>query len=226
MIPTIVLTNNRHLPLLRGFSYLWNKYAGEKPVTIFGFDAPGFKLPDNFVFHSLGEQLPVQQWSKGLRQAIEVLGQKSFILLLEDFWFYDRVNWQLINLVSKMMDDTILRIDLSGNRASYTKFARNIGQINEYDIIETGPKAPYQMSYQAGIWHSQNLLNILRDDENPWESEINGSNRVRNLRIIGTHPAAMYYQPVWRTKKKSWQLSRIKTDDIKVIKINRWCDGI
>jgi hypothetical protein len=225
----MLLANDHHLPLLRGFAYLWNKYAGEKPVTIFGFNPPQFTLPGNFAFYSLGPQLPVNQWSLGLRRAVLQFRQRAFILLLEDFWLYDTVDWQAVNLVSKLMDDTILRIDLSGNRAAVaSKRLKVIDTIGNYEVIEADSDAPYAMSYQAGIWHAGNLLSVLRDTENPWESEVEGSLRVTTsgLRVIGTKPAAMHYQPVYRTKKRTWQLSKMKTEDIKELKHRRWLDEL
>jgi hypothetical protein len=228
MIPVMLITNDHHLPLLRGFSYLWNKYAGDdKPVTIFGFSLPPFMMPSNFTFKSLGTQLPVSEWSRGLRRAILQFGQKHFILMLEDFWFYDRVDWKIINLVAKRMDDSVLRIDLAGNRAALSPHKlTTIDTIDGYDVIEAAPETPYQMSYQAGIWHGANLLKVLRDTENPWESEVNGSHRVGDLRVIGTQPAAMHYQPVYRAKRQTWQLSKIRTVDIKELKHRRWLNGL
>lgn len=207
MIPIYILTNNNHLWLLRGFNYLWQKYCG-KPYTIAGFDPPD-NLPPNANFLSLSQQLPSHQWSDGLLKMIGTIQHKYFILMLEDYWLYDHVDYQYVQQLGNMIDDNVLRIDLAGNRASY-KAARRI----EAGIVETPSGTPYQMSYQAGIWHKENLRKVLTSGEDPWESEINGSERLGNLRVLGTKPAVMRYQPVYRSRQQRWQLSKIKTEDL------------
>jgi hypothetical protein len=217
MIPTYILTNNHHLFLLPGFAHLWNKYCGSQ-VVVFGFDKP-IGLPNNFYFQSLGAQLPASKWSNGLIQMLDRIGHLHFILMLEDYWLYQSIDANRINKLANLMNDDILRIDLSGNRASY-KSAVEIMP----GIVETPLGTPYQMSFQAAIWHKDNLRRILRNGENPWQSEIEGSKRVDNLRVLGTRPATMHYQPVWRTQQQRWQLDKMKTNDIEYLKGQGWLD--
>lgn len=216
MIPTYVITNNKHLWLLPGFTHLWNKYCGSQ-LIIFGFDSPNGQLPKNVTFRSLGQQLPANRWSDGLLQMLDRIGHRHFILMLEDFWLYRQVDIERIHQVARLMADDILRIDLAGNRASY-KAASEIAP----GIVETPAGTPYQMSFQAGIWHKENLRSVLKIGENPWEAEVNGSHRVGDLRVLGTKPAAMHYQPVWRTKQRRWQLEKIKTEDLEYMKGMGW----
>lgn len=221
MIPIIVYTNDNHLWLLRGFSYLWNKYSDNHRVTVAGFNQPDFALPKNFRFYSLGEQLPAERWSNGLIKLINDFDCKHFILLLEDFWLFDHVDCRIFNILPRVMTDDTLRIDLSGNRASY-KQAQAIGSINSYKLVETKAGTPYQMSFQAALWDSKNLLSVLRENENPWKAEVEGSGRVGDLRVFGTRPAIIKYQPVWRTKQRRWQLEKMKTDDLEYMRKAGW----
>lgn len=218
MIPVYVLTNNNHLWLFPGFTYLWNKYCGSQ-VVVFGFDKPT-GLPNNFYFQSLGPQLPASKWSNGLLKMLDSIGHLHFILMLEDFWLYQPVDKQRINQAAKLMNDDVLRIDLSGNRASY-KSAVEIAP----GVVETPLGTPYQMSYQAAIWHKENLRKVLRNGENPWQSEINGSQRIGNLQVWGTKPAALHYQPVWRSQRGRWQLDKIKTEDLEYLRERGWLNG-
>lgn len=212
MIPTYVLTNDNHLWLLKGFSYLWNKYTNRTRVTVVGFVQPS-NLTPNFRFLSLGKQLPASQWSDGLLKMLDIINYNHFILMLEDYWLYRQVDMQQVNNLSRLLTNDVLRVDISGNRSSY-KAAEEI----EPGIVETPEGTPYQMSYQAAIWHKENLRSVLKTGENPWESEVNGSKRVENLRVLGTKPALMGYQPVWRSKQKRWQLDKIKTNDLGYLK--------
>lgn len=188
------------------------------PATIVGFDGSLLMGP-HFSFLSLGRQLPASQWSDGLWKMLNLIPGKYFILMLEDYWLYQLANPQQINDLVGLMDDEILRIDLSGNRTSY-KAAYEVAP----GIVETPPGTPYQMSFQAAIWHRENLRSVLKSGENPWESEINGSKRVGNLRVLGTKLAALYYQPVWRSKQKRWQLDKIGTEDLEYMRGRGWLD--
>lgn len=218
MLPIYVLTNDNNLFLLRGFAYLWNEYT-DQPVTVVGYSPPEFKLPDNFTFHSLGSQKPASKWSDGLIEFVEQQGHQHFILLLEDYWLYDRVDRLAINRLTDLITDNVLRIDLSGNRAAQ-KQAKPIGEgIMGYEIVQTPPGTRYQMSFQAAIWHRENMLKVLQRDESPWQAEILGSKRVSpEMQVLGTRPAVMRYQPVYRSRPGKWQLDKIPADKLDYIK--------
>ncbi len=212
-----VLTNNNHLWLLLGFQYLWNKYCG-LPVTIYGFDSPNNLFP-NFEFKSLGKQLPAEKWSDGLLMMLDDIEDDYFIFMLEDYWLYEQVNNEAVStLVNSLLGHDCLRLDLSGNRAAYKQCFKT-GDLARYDIVETPIDTPYQMSFQAAIWHKENLREILRSGEGPWQSEIEGSKRVTK-RVLGTKPAVIKYQPVWQHNR--WKLDKLKTDDIEYLKRRGW----
>ncbi len=219
MIPTYVLTNDNHIWLMRGFAYLWDKYCGEEFTGCYGNILPNFPLYAKSQYWPLG-QFPANQWSDSLIEMMDIIRDDYFILMLEDYWLYDYVDFDKITALQDLMTDDILRIDISGNRASY-KAAYEIAP----GIVETPPKTPYQMSFQAAIWHKENLRKVLRKGESPWEAEINGSERVGNLRVLGTKPALMRYQPVWRSKQKRWQLDKLKTIDIDFMMGKGWLDA-
>ncbi len=224
-----VLTNNNHLWLLPGFQYLWNKYCG-LPVTIYGFDSPDNLFP-NFQFKSLGEQLPAEKWSDGLLMMLDDIEDDYFIFMLEDYWLYEQVHTDVFThlvLFLYQIEDDVLRIDLAGNRVAY-KQAVEIGALSIanddiplFRLVETPTGTPYQMSFQAAIWHKENLREVLRSGENPWQSEIEGSKRVGGFRVLGTKPAVIKYQPVWQHRK--WKLDKLKTDDIEYLKRRGWME--
>lgn len=214
-----VLTNDNHLFLLNGFQHLWNKYCG-LPATIYGFASPN-NLHPNFNFVSLGEQLPASQWSDGLLKMLDLIEDDYFVLMLEDYWLYEQVDKRIIEIAQPLLSDKILRIDLSGNRASYRQHY-HFTRLGSLELVETPDGTPYQMSFQAAIWHKENLRKVLKKGENPWQAEVEGSKRVGNLRVLGTKPAVLKYQPVWRSKQKRWQLDKLKTEDVNYLRRRRW----
>lgn len=224
MIPTYVLTNDNHIWLMRGFAYLWNKYCNEeyckRELTV--FYGSQFPIPIFSYCRQAVGQFPAKRWSDSLLRAMNYIDEKYFILMLEDYWLYDYVDYDKIDQLKNLMIDDILRIDLSGNRAS-RKSAFEIAP----GIVETPPGTSYQMSFQAAIWHKENLRKVLRKGESPWEAERNGSKRVDKLklRVLGTKPALLHYQPVWRSKQQRWQLDKLKTIDIDYMEGKGWLDG-
>lgn len=205
------LTNDKHSHLIEPFLYFWNKYTDNHPVNIVGFsDIP---VTDNANFISLGKQLPAGQWSDGLIRLCQVIEDDYFILMLEDYWLHSYSDLSHLDKFSAMMTDDILRFDLSGNRTGHPHYS--INSIPGYAIIESVRTAKYMQSFQVGIWDKINLLNILRKNENPWQSEIEGTKRVYDttLRVIGTNPAVLKYQPVWRSGKRQWQFDKFNSQD-------------
>lgn len=225
MIPTYVFTNDNHLHLLKGFSYLWNEYSDPSTtITIVGYSQPDFNLPKNFAFYSLGKQQPKERWSNSLIDFCNLLESDYFILMLEDYWLINHVDRIVIPKLLDFMQDDVLRIDLTANRASYPY--KEIGKCMDYTVIQSLPSAKYMMSFQAAIWNKKNMLRVLREYENPWQAEIEGSKRVQesDLRVLGTRLKIMNYQPVWRSQQRKWQLDKIPTYQLEKIKSEGWLE--
>jgi len=226
MIPVYVFTNDNHVHLLRGFAHLWNEYSDSaNTVTVVGYTEPDFELPNNFTFYSLGQQVPKEKWSNSIIDFCERLDSKYFIMLLEDYWLINHVDRLVIPKLMDFMADDVLRIDLSGNRNGHPHIA--VDECMDYKILQSLPHAKYLMSFQAAIWHKENLLSVLRRNENPWQAEIDGSKRVKNsgLRVLGTDLKVMNYQPVWRSQQRKWQLDKIPTYQLERIKSWGWLNA-
>lgn len=86
----------------------------------------------------------------------------------------------------------------------------------QYDYPEPGfgridKVGRYSLSLQPGIWESQVLYDLCKDNENPWHTEIFGSTRVKNINglFLSTTTAAIshinYYQKgKVSDKSKEW----------------------
>ncbi len=212
MVTVNILTNDKHLWLLKGFSYCLNKFWPRQHVNVYGFGQPGFESPKNFNFISLAPtNYPVQKWSNSLIEMCHLIKEEHFIFMLEDFWLIEKVDNAGIKLVANAFEDNVLRVDLSGNRAAYTQ-ARECEKINGYSIVETPAHTPYQMSFQAAIWDRKLLLSILKSNETPWEAEVKGSARLREkeqYRVLGAKDTLLNYKPVYRTRGHKLLLERM-----------------
>jgi hypothetical protein len=112
-------------------------------------------------------------WSKRLRNVIKKVDSPYIILLLDDFFIYDNVSTDRIEECVKMMSKD-KRI------ANITFFKTGTDGI----ILKSNPafsakrrKSLYKVNAVAGLWRKKKLLKYLKDDENAWEFEQNGTER-------------------------------------------------
>jgi hypothetical protein len=219
-IPVVVLTNDKHLWLLPGFARQFNQYWGAlQKVRVFGFNTPTFTLPANFQFISLGEQLPVDRWTDGLIAMLHRIPERNFLLMLEDYWLYAEPNYSALVDCMDYMNEygyRVLRIDVSGDRLAVDH--RYYADWRRTKLVKTEPDSPYQMSFQAAIWNRDLLLDILMPGETPWQAETEGSKRFAayahpQYLVLGTKPAAVHYEAVWRSKTRSFNMVRIPRED-------------
>lgn len=223
-LPIYLLTNTKHHWLIPGFVWLFQTYWGDRqPVHVFSYGRRDYfltdRFPDIFTYTSLGRRnLPAGGWSTGLLNMIEQIESDFFILFLEDYWLNAPVR---VDIVERLFDyvlrldenDRLLRLDLTADRSSkgYTQWTRREG----VRVILSNRNAPYQMSFQAGIWNKENLRQVLLPGESPWESEVNGTKRLqtyghlKSMFVLGTLEHPVKYRPVYRTHKKQLDLSHI-----------------
>lgn len=219
----VVFTNNSHLWLLPGFQYLFNKYwSSEQKVIIAGYAHPKtqqVRLRKNFKFQSIDrENYPADKWTNGLRKFLCKRKCDIFIMLLEDYWLNSPV---LVKEVDRLCDymqrspERILRIDLTADRASQSS-ARPFTSYDGIELLKTPSGSDYQMSFQAAIWNRKHLLEVLVPNESPWQAELAGSRRLKNrpdLLVLGTYIHPVKYRPVYRTHRKTLNISSLPTED-------------
>lgn len=229
MIPIYVITNDKHIWLVQGFAYLFNAFWGsDQPVTVVGFNPPPFRMPGNFDFHSLGSvNKPPSEWSNKLIKLLDMVNDTHFILFLEDFWFTDKADVDCVHVLTNWMKDhpDALRMDLWRDRQA-KKQAFDLETIHGYQIVETPPHAKYQMSLQANIWNRDLLRQVLKPDENPWQVEIDGSQRLSrrpDLRVLGTRNCPVSYEPVHQ--KGRFNVNRIPRRHVAYMRQQGWLNG-
>lgn len=195
---TIVLTSDHHSWLLKGFFRQWIRYAGAYDalgIEVVGFTRPAY-MPKNVRFHSIGafEDYPVNKWSDALIRYLKGQSEDFFMILLEDYWLMRPLNYGGIYAARNFMTENpdVIRFDVAADRMFNrgARFVRNIGAI---DLCEC--KGDYSLSFQASIWNRKLLLDILTAGESPWQSELNGTQRLNALpyRVVGSYQWPMMY---------------------------------
>ena len=231
-IPICVLTCDAYLWMLRPFAFLFNTFWGkEQEVTIFGYK-PIFRvlndLPQNFKFISIDkESYPERRWSDGLIKMIHLLKSPYFILFLEDFWLTAPVDIGVVDKLYEYMKvhHNVLRMDLTNERIS----KKNVKLIEHYDgigIIEAPNSSKFSMSFQVGIWDSELALQVLREGETPWQTELQGTERINSLngeiRVLGSDRRPVEYQPVYRKHRRRMTTDKIPSHLLEVIVERGW----
>lgn len=191
----VVFTSDKRNWLLKGFFRQWQKYAGGMPgdslydIEVAGFTRPDY-LPGNAAFYSIGkfENYPVEKWSDAIINYLLHLDDELFVLMLEDYWLtrqlYHEALWDAYNWMLQHPD--CIRFDLTTDRC-FSKFARYAGTFGRLDLCAA--KGDYAMSLQAGIFRKSLLLDILRPNEDPWQTELNGSFRLnqKSMLVMGSY---------------------------------------
>src|SRR5688572_26612213 len=158
----IVLTSDKYLAALRPFAWLFNKYWGQdQEVLVAGFTEPGFDLPPNFSFHSIGayRDYPVNRWSDALITLMHQIPDETFALMLEDYWLTRPVYRQAVTMLHDYVRQFgyVARMDLTGDRKN-NGMASFYGSCGHLRLVWSNPDSQYHMSMMTGIWRKQHLL--------------------------------------------------------------------
>lgn len=215
-IPVLCMVSDIHLFALKPFALQFQKYWGgyvKTQVIVAGYSRPGFELPTNFKFVSLGDfrDYPASRYSDSLILALTYIQESHFILMLEDFWLTRPVNYlaigQLANLCKTPGFADVLRLDLTADRMYAGHPVQELGSYGFVDLIATPAPSPYRMSFQAGIFNKKLLLDLLIPGETPWEIELHGTKRLAQapVRVIGTRQPPIRYFIGIQAGKVNWQ---------------------
>jgi hypothetical protein len=180
-------TSDEYHHVLKVFIYLFNKFWGnDYEVIILGYKLPSFNLPINFKFYSMGTQSGTKNWCSDLRKFLETTDDDYFIMTMEDTFFKDYVDKNILNAFYQCLSKDLIRIDLTEGM-SYREFS-HYKTINGINIIKNNKNVEYKISTQMSIWNKEYLIKYLRDNWTPWDLELNGSRESLNDNniVLGT----------------------------------------
>ena len=223
----VCLTNDKHDHLLGPFVHFFNKYWPDQPLTIAGYRRPSEAVLKGAEFIQIADSnFPVERWSDGVIELLGRFPENRFLLMLEDYWLCAPVDGRQVAHYDQLLDyindgsfgippawSKWLRLDLSGDRAQH----RTARVDNVWGVIQSHPQTPYLMSFQAAIWNKRVMAEVLAEAENPWQSEMFGTERLRgmtDIAVLGTPQPLLRYQPVWRSKGQRFEkLDRFSPED-------------
>lgn len=216
----ICTTSNKYRQAVPIFAHLFNKYWGDDRVDVIGALPPDKPLPDNFTFHSVGDDWPKDKFTNHLIELFARMRDNYFVWLLEDYWIARPVpNVRPLQQLMSQSPTPILRIDLTNDRR-YNGACKDIGKWDIFDIVETAPPSEYHMSLQAGIWNRDLLLQVLKPDWDPWQVELQGTTiaNEKQYRVLGTKQCPVKYVNAYNNAWEGCNTNGLSQDDIDELK--------
>lgn len=181
----IVNTCDTHRHLVRPFAHQWNKHvASDLPVTVAYATLAPDDLPRNFTCVSLGEQ--VGQWSGWMKRYLEGLRDDVILLMLEDFWIVKPVDVERLKQAHEYMlnHPKVDRMELSFIRCDLEAGVHPHVPHKDAGYLQCPSNANWLASVQPSFWRRRSLIAALRDGEDIWTFENEGSNRLRHTDFV------------------------------------------
>lgn len=121
-------------------------------------------------------------WSKRLKDALEQIDSEYILFFLEDFFLMSPVRSDVVDECIAWME----RDDKLGVVDFFHEPYEADGAVGEFSPIDR--QYEYCVNAMSALWRKSFLLNIIREDENPWDFEFNGTYRFRRTgMMIYTH---------------------------------------
>lgn len=211
----IVTTSNKYLHLIPIFSYLFNKYWGGS-VELVGYDAPD-NLPENFTFHSLGEQIGgPENFTRDLRGYFAQQDQ-WFIWMMEDT-FLKSVNAQGIELASRLLTPQVGRFNLTDECVKQDHYLYSY--IDGIPVYANTPSSLYRLSTQVSIWNRDYLLQYMQSDLSPWGFECQSDDQKDGWMVLGfdkQHAPVQRNEGVRKRDLYKFDLNGLPEEDVEYI---------
>ncbi len=116
-------------------------------------------------------------FANNMRKAVQKINTDYFICLIDDFHLDRKVDTgRILNLLEIMKKE----------KAGYLRLNPMPGPDSDFknysDVGLISADARYRTSLMAAFWDKNVFLKLLVDGENPWEMEVRGTERSRNLK--------------------------------------------
>lgn len=156
------------------FFKLFNKFWSDCPYDIylnteekkFSFDELNVKC-----FSSQYKKMP---YGKRLLNCLNCIDTKYVLILLDDFFLREKVNTKEIQNYIEFMK---INPDVAVISFDSVKDELNIDDGKLEKFLLRPKYAEYKVNLQAGIWNKEKLMSYIRENDSPWDVEIQGTFR-------------------------------------------------
>lgn len=190
----VVLTCDKYIWLVPLFLHFYKKYWPDSPYgvdIITENEKVQVNLPRIPIWYFYTEGV---SWSSGILNYLKQSDDDKFLLTPEDYVIKSPVSTARIKLAERLCTGNVGCVRLNAPDKYYKHTVDSgIKYFKEYPLDK-----PYSMSMQAAIWQKKYLFDVLRDKEDAWEAELNGSKRLAKLkskwRVLWPKSAIIDYQ--------------------------------
>ena len=179
------------------YSFLWKKwYFFFK--TNWEVECPVYWLNEtkdiDFPFTQIKVNIPEKKlWTKKYRLSIEQIPEENLFVLLEDHFIVKRFtheDFEGIYRMFKTLDADALRVKFATSKYATVhetpfKIKNPVDKLDDHSM--------YLVSHAPNLWKKSFLLECLKLDEDPWESEAKGTKRIKGK----GYKIYSYIKPDW-----------------------------
>lgn len=204
----LVLSCDKNIGLLNIFLDFFNEHWKQCPFQLYlGMESKKVYYPNVKVLTSCAPK-----WSGRIHEYLKTINTEYVLLILDDFILEKDVNEAEINrMLSLIRNDPHI-----ANIAMADIFDKN-NYVSEFEhLVYRTSKADFLLNLQVGLWKKSILLELLREDESPWQTELYGSIRARKFSkykficLDSDNNMPYVYNRGWLVVRGSWNGNEIK----------------
>lgn len=175
------------------FAYLLDKHWPDHPEIVFVTNSKKLNV-DNPVYYFNSRDDMAFGWR--LRQFLKQHYIDDYLLFMMSDYLVKSVNIPLIERAYQLCKQPDVRhVRLRPMPHPPFDYNDDFGRIDKHQR--------YALSLQPGIWETRVLYDLLRDTDDPWQTEVRGSDRVRFIRgeFLSTRKMAISHVNYYRKGK-------------------------
>jgi len=150
---------------------------------------------------------PDRGWANNTKKAMKQISEPFIIFILEDLFLEKPTNTEyILQLLEHIKEQHAATIRLFPSPLPDEDYP------NDLNLGRMGRDAPYRTSLMIGIWDKKIFISLIKEDENAWQMEIDGTERSRFVSeafISVKTPAIHYYERTGIIRGK-WMYQAVK----------------
>ena len=159
-IKILVLSCDKNEDIFDAFHHCMEKYYPNHPEIIYKMETK-----KNPYYKTICKNYPLNQWTVGVREALEEIDDEQILLIMDDFFIRQPVDVERIEYLSKQ---------LKGNIAVFNFEKSWDSNDEETDVVGMKKRkkgSQYEVCINCGLWQKDKLIDVLKGEHNPWDVE-------------------------------------------------------
>lgn len=168
-----IVTCNKNFDLWQNNKVLFERYWSDHPDIFVVTDEDnikGSKLFKNFLHVN-------SNFSYRLLHALNGINSKYVLVTLDDYLLCEHISNNYISKLLYLMDRYNLTYLRLFNRAKINKWLDKKNKLKRLTL----KKEAYEVNLYPSIWRKDDLIKLIKQDENPWKFEVRLNRRCREL---------------------------------------------